>query len=51
MFRLQGSPVHSGLVVDQNRMIHTLPGHECVFEHYDGPKWLRRIEGVYRWGS
>jgi cell wall-associated NlpC family hydrolase len=51
MFRLQGVPVHAGVVVDNDKMIHSLPGHACVFEQYSGVRWRRRIEGVYRWVS
>ena len=49
MFRLQGLAVHCGVVVDGNRMIHSLPGHECVIERYTGAKWVRRMEGLFRW--
>jgi len=51
VFRIRGMPVHVGVVLTQNHMIHTLPGHNSAMERYDSVQWARRIEGVYRWVS
>lgn len=49
LFNLLGYPVHMGVVIDNNKMLHTLRGCESVIERYTSIVWNRRIEGVYRW--
>ena len=48
LFNLQGNPVHAGVVLDHERMLHSLAGHNSAVERYTSPVWDRRIEGVYR---
>jgi len=43
-----GFPVHLGLVLNNNYMIHSLKGHNSVVEKFDGAKWKNRTEGFYR---
>lgn len=49
MFRICKLPVHTGLMLDNGRMLHTLAGHNSAIERYDSASWNRRIDGVFRW--
>jgi len=49
VFNIKGLPVHVGVILDDNHMIHTLAGHNSCRERYTSSKWIRRIEGIYRW--
>lgn len=50
LLRLAGHPVHAGLVVGDNLMLHTLTGRNATLERYDSlSPWYHRWEGVYRW--
>jgi cell wall-associated NlpC family hydrolase len=51
VFRITGVPVHVGIIIDKNRMVHTLPNHNSAYERYDSVTWSKRIEGYYRWES
>jgi cell wall-associated NlpC family hydrolase len=46
---IHSHPIHCGLVVEPDIMLHCLAGHETALEHYLGLKWKNRIEGFYRW--
>lgn len=48
LLTIAGNPCHTGIVVSLGRMLHTLAGHDSALEFYTGPKWAKRIEGVYR---
>ena len=47
LMRIAGYPVHVGLVLDDEFMLHCLPGHQTVLERYTGTKWRSRIDGAY----
>lgn len=49
MFRVCGLAAHAGVIIDNLRMVHALPGHNTCFERYDSATWSKRIEGIYRW--
>ena len=48
LLNIYGLPVHLGLVLNNNYMIHSLKGHNSVIEKYNGAKWKKRINGFYR---
>lgn len=43
-----GKPMHCGVVVGANTMLHARPKTGSVVERYDRPHWGRRVEGFYR---
>lgn len=50
-FLIAGIPCHIGIVVGgpgERNVLHTLQMHESALDRYDGPRWLKRIEGFYR---
>lgn len=49
LFNLHGNPVHAGIVLDADRMLHSLAGHNSCVERYSSTMWNSRIEGVYRY--
>lgn len=49
VINIKGLPVHCGIYLDNNRILHTLAGHDSVVESLNSPKWASRIEGYYRW--
>lgn len=49
MMNIAGEPVHVGMCLDNEYMIHTLEGHNSAIERYTSKKWNRRIEGFYKW--
>jgi cell wall-associated NlpC family hydrolase len=48
LMNLVGHPVHVGIVIDDETMIHTLAGHNSAIERYNAPLWKNRIEGIFR---
>ena len=46
-----GHPIHAGLYIGENRMIHSLAGHDSAIESINGLRWLSRINGYYRWDA
>ena len=48
VFRLHGRPLHTGLVLDQARMLHTEHKIGTVIERLSSPMWAKRLEGIYR---
>lgn len=52
LLKLAGHPVHAGLIVDENLMLHTLKGRNASIERFDSlSPWFYKIEGVYRWAK
>lgn len=49
VFMLGGVPVHCGLVVNDELMLHCFKGRETVLEPFVSAAWRQRVEGVYRW--
>ena len=39
---------HIGLVVAQGTMLHIEDGIDSTLDRYDGPRWQRRLVGLYR---
>ncbi len=51
LLRVGSRPMHVGLVVEEGLMLHVQSGvNGSLIEHYNGPKWGGRIEGIYRYG-
>jgi len=48
LLRLQGMPMHVGVVVRPGWMIHVHKGIDTCLERYDQAKWRLRITGIYR---
>ena len=48
LFRIAGRPVHVGLVVEQNLVLHAEEKVGTFVERLSSPMWARRLEGVYR---
>lgn len=48
VLRLQGHPLHVGLVLGDCQMLHVERGISCAIEKYTGPRWAERIYGIYR---
>jgi cell wall-associated NlpC family hydrolase len=46
--RVMAKDWHTGIVVGNNEMLHTLAGHESVCESYLSRMWKDRIAGIYR---
>jgi len=44
-------PIHIGLCLDDQHMIHTMAGHNSAIEKHTAMKWNKRIEGMYKWQS
>ena len=48
VLRLQGRPMHVGLVLGDGQMLHVEQGIDSAIEKYRGQKWQDRIYGFYR---
>lgn len=48
ILRMQGRPWHCGVMLDQVRFLHIMPGINSVIERITAPLWVRRIDGIYR---
>ncbi|MBW1672123.1 MAG: C40 family peptidase [Deltaproteobacteria bacterium] len=44
-----GRPIHCGVVVKPESMLHSLRGSNSCIEKFTTTKWKNRIEGFYRW--
>ena len=49
LLRVRGAPMHVGLVVAPGVMLHVEQGIDSMLERYDGPRWVKRLCGVYRY--
>lgn len=49
LLRMAGYPIHLGILVEPNKMIHTLKRVGSMLEDITSIKWNRRVEGVFRW--
>ena len=47
--RLSGHPWHVGIDVGDGCMLHTQSGTDSCIEHYHNSKWIKRINGIYRY--
>lgn len=48
MLNMAGQPIHIGVCLDHQRMIHTTQKVGCVVEKFKQRVWLNRVEGIYR---
>ncbi len=48
LLRVRGQPMHVGLVVAKGCMLHVEEGIATCLERYDGPRWARRLLGIFR---
>lgn len=49
LLKLNGLPLHCGLVVEPGRMLHVMCDGSCsCVERYDSPRWANRVAGFYR---
>ncbi len=48
ILRLQGYPLHIGIVLDEKKMLHTLKGCGTTIESYESRIWKNRIFGFVR---
>lgn len=48
LLRIKGQPCHVGLVVASGWMLHVEQGIDSVLDRYGGPRWGRRLVGIYR---
>jgi len=48
LLRLLGYPVHVGILVDRQRMIHVFKGTNTCLQRINSIVWKKRIQGIYR---
>ena len=48
LLRIAGAPVHVGVMVEQDRMLHVLEGIDAAIERLDSPLWQPRVAGYFR---
>lgn len=48
ILRLRGIPIHAGLVIRKNKMLHVYKGIETTIDDYSRMMWKNRIDGIYR---
>lgn len=51
VLRMRGQPMHVGLVLTRQCMLHVQQGVGATVEMYDGVRWKNRIAGFYRHGA
>ena len=49
VLRVRGKPMHVGIVLGDRQMLHIERGIDSVIERYNGPQWIERIAGFYRY--
>jgi cell wall-associated NlpC family hydrolase len=50
VLRFAGQPVHVGIYLGWNNMLHVMRGTESCIERIDTPRWNKIIEGFYHYG-
>jgi cell wall-associated NlpC family hydrolase len=48
VLRVENRPWHVGLMLNDDDFIHVMPGLDAAIESITGPRWGRRVVGVYR---
>lgn len=48
LLRMQGEPMHVGVIVAPGRFLHVIQGANACLDDYRRPQWARRVLGVYR---
>lgn len=51
LLKFASKPIHCGIVVGRNTMLHSLRGSNSCIEKFTSVKWRNRIEGFYRWAN
>jgi cell wall-associated NlpC family hydrolase len=49
LFRIKGLVSHSGIVVEDNLILHCLEGRDSCIEEFAGTHWETRLYGMFRW--
>jgi cell wall-associated NlpC family hydrolase len=49
VINLAGRPLHAGIIVDKNLMLHTERKIGTVIERFDHPKISKRLAGIFRY--
>jgi hypothetical protein len=48
IFRMAGSPVHIGMVLEDSKMLHVEEGIDSCIENYKSMRWTKRLHRSYR---
>lgn len=48
VFRINGHPLHCGVMVDRHDFLHAREGINSCVERLDAPAWRNRVWGFYR---
>ncbi len=51
LLRMMGHPIHVAVVVARGWMLHIEDGIDACLERWDGPKWQKRVMGLYRYAG
>lgn len=51
VFKILGQPTHIGIYIGNNNFLHINEGHTSIVESLDSPKWVKRLEGFYRYST
>lgn len=49
LLNMLGMPIHVGVVIDKNLMMHTGSTHGVVIEDFTETKWNRRVKSFHRY--
>lgn len=49
LFRLEGVPMHVGVMVSPTMFLHTRQGVAAAIDRLDAPLWHRKRLGIYEW--
>ena len=49
LLRMQGEPIHTGIVIGDGRFIHVFSGTHATHESYRTLRWRDRVAGFYRY--
>lgn len=49
LFKLAEIPFHVGIVIGGGEMLHVIKGANACIENYLASRWVKRIEGIYRY--
>jgi cell wall-associated NlpC family hydrolase len=51
LLQVKGVPIHVGVIVSDNQMIHVEHGLDAVVERFDTALWGQRVRGFYRYDA
>lgn len=49
LLKMRGIPMHVGIVIDNNNMLHCLKGVGTAIERFNSIKWQSNVMGFWRW--